>query len=194
MKTDIMVRFRIDVTAAQDFRKIIDGKLLLIGASWRITQEEFMKNVTWINNLRLRVSYGETGNDSMDSYYPYQTLYDLGVNNGTEAGAYFSNLANPNLVWETQVSSDVALEFTIFDKLTGVVEYFRKDSKDLLFPVSLPASTGVTSQTQNIGKVRINGFEWGLDYQILKQKDWRLSAGINGTFLVNKIIKFLKQS
>lgn len=171
------------------------GNFFSFGASWRITQEEFMQDVSWINNLRLRASYGETGNDDIldssgsSSYYPYQTLYDLGINNGKEAGAYFSDLANPNLVWETQVSSDVALEFTIFDKLTGVVEYFRKDSKDLLFPVSLPASTGVTSQIQNIGKVRNEGLEWGFDYQILKEKDWSLLFGVNGTFLVNKIIK-----
>jgi outer membrane receptor protein involved in Fe transport len=154
-----------------------------------------MQDVSWINNLRLRASYGETGNDDIldsdgnSSYYPYQTLYELGINNGTEAGAYFSNLSNSNLVWETQVTSDLGVEFTIFDKLSGVLEYFRKDSKDLLFPVSLPASTGVVSQIQNIGKVRNEGFEWGLDYEILKQRDWKLSVGVNGTFLKNKIVK-----
>ena len=170
------------------------GDFYSVGASWRISEEEFMSGYDWINNLRLRASYGETGNDDVldsdgyTSYYPYQTLYDLGVNNATEAGAYFSSLANINLLWESQASSDIALEFSIFDKLSGVLEYFRKDSRDLLFDVSIPASIGVRSQTQNIGKVKNEGFEWGLDYQIFRNRDWRVSLGANGTILTNKIV------
>lgn len=123
-----------------------------------------MKDVKWVNNLKLRASYGETGNDNiLDSdgdpdYYPYQTLYGLGYKNGSEAGAYFTVIANPSLKWETQISTDIALEFGLFDRLTGTIEYFKKDSKDLLFDVSQPASVGVTSIIQNIGKVLIQ--EW----------------------------------
>ncbi|RNC63325.1 SusC/RagA family TonB-linked outer membrane protein [Proteiniphilum sp. X52] len=170
------------------------GNFYSLGGSWRISQENFMQDLHWVNNLRLRTSYGQTGvddvldEDGYSDYYPYQTLYSLGINNGLEAGAYFSNLANINLLWETQVSTDVALEFGLFDRLSGVIEYFRKDSKDLLFPVSIPASIGVTSQVQNIGKVRNSGWELGLDYQIVKQKDWSLSMAVNGTFLTNKIV------
>lgn len=170
------------------------GDFYSFGGSWRISQENFMQNLHWVNNLRLRASYGQTGvddvldEDGYSDYYPYQTLYSLGINNGSEAGAYFSNLANINLLWETQVSTDVALEFGLFDRLSGVIEYFRKDSKDLLFPVSIPASIGVTSQVQNIGKVRNSGLELGLDYQIVKQKDWSLSVAVNGTILSNKIV------
>ena len=170
------------------------GNFYSFGGSWRISQENFMRDLNWVNNLRLRASYGQTGVDDVldengsSDYYPYQTLYSLGINNGLEAGAYFSNLANSNLLWETQVSTDVALEFGLFDRLSGVIEYFRKDSKDLLFPVSIPASIGVTSQVQNIGKVRNSGFELGLDYQIVKQKDWSLSMAVNGTVLSNEIV------
>ncbi|MGI6048621.1 MAG: SusC/RagA family TonB-linked outer membrane protein [Petrimonas sp.] len=170
------------------------GNFYSVGASWRISEEVFMQDFDWINNLRLRASYGETGNDDVldsdgyTSYYPYQTLYDLGINNALEAGAYFSVLANKDLLWESQASSDIALEFSIFDKLSGVLEYFRKDSRDLLFDVSIPASIGVRSQTQNIGKVKNEGFEWGLDYQVLRSRDWRVSVGANGTILTNKIV------
>lgn len=169
------------------------GDFWSFGASWRISEEAFMKDVKWVNNLKLRASYGETGNDNiLDSdgysdYYPYQTLYGLGYKNGSEAGAYFTVIANPALKWETQVSTDIALEFGLFDRLTGTIEYFKKDSKDLLFDVSQPASVGVTSIIQNIGKVTNSGVEIELDYNAFKNKDWSVSVGANATFVKNKI-------
>lgn len=79
-------------------------------------------------------------------------------------------IANPSLKWETQISTDIALEFGLFDRLTGTIEYFKKDSKDLLFDVSQPASVGVTSIIQNIGKVTNSGVEIELDYNAFKIK------------------------
>ena len=171
------------------------GNFYSIGASWRISEEDFMEDLTWIDNLKLRGSYGETGNDAIlneddvQDYYPYQTLYDLGINNGLEAGMYFPTMANENLKWETQVSSDLALEFGLFGKLTGTIEYFRKASRDLLFNVSQPLSAGVESIVQNIGKVRNQGVEIDLNYQILRHHDWKLSVGANATFINNKILR-----
>lgn len=171
------------------------GDFWSFGASWRISEENFMKDLQWVNNLKLRASYGETGNDAiLDSdgdadYYPYQTLYYLGYKNASEAGAYFTVIANSNLKWETQVSTDVALEFGLFDRLTGTVEWFKKDSKDLLFDVSQPASVGVSSIIQNIGKVSNSGVEIELDYTAFKNRDWNVSVGLNATFVKNKIQK-----
>lgn len=169
------------------------GNFWSFGASWRISQEAFMKDVDWVNNLKLRASYGETGNDAIldsdgdDDYYPYQTLYGLGYNNGLEAGAFFTMIANSNLKWETQVSTDVALEFGLFDRLSGTIEYFRKDSRDLLFDVSQPTSTGVSSIIQNVGKVSNYGVEVELNYDIYKNKDWSVAFGVNATFIKNKL-------
>lgn len=171
------------------------GNFWSFGASWRISQEEFMKDISWVNNLKLRASYGETGNDNIlnssggSDYYPYQTLYGLGYNNGTEAGAYFTVIANSGLMWETQVSTDVALEFGLFNRLSGTIEYFRKDSRDLLFDVSQPTSTGVSSIIQNIGKVSNYGVEIDLDYTIFSNKSWDINVGANATFIKNKLIK-----
>ena len=171
------------------------GNFWSFGASWRISEENFMKGISWVNNLKLRASYGETGNDAiLDSdgdtdYYPYQTLYYTGYKNYNEAGAYFTVIANPDLKWETQISTDVALEFTLFDRLTGTIEYFNKSSKDLLFDVSQPLSTGVESVIQNVGKVTNSGLEIDLDFKAIKQKDFSLSIGANATFLKNKITK-----
>ena len=173
------------------------GNFWSFGASWRISQEDFMENLTWVDNLKLRASYGETGNDAIyytdddtqQDYYPYQTLYNLGINNGLEAGLYFPTMANNNLKWETQVSTDVALEFGLFGRLNGTVEFFRKASRDLLFNVSQPLSSGVEKIVQNIGKVRNQGVEIDLNYQVLKSKDWKLSVGANATFINNKVTR-----
>ena len=171
------------------------GNFWSFGASWRISEEPFMKDVKWVNNLKLRASYGETGNDNVldssgsSSYYPYQTIYNLGYKNGEEAGVYFTDMANTDLKWETQVSTDIAVEFGLFDCLSGTIEYFSKSSKDLLFDVSQPASSGVTSIVQNIGKVTNKGVEIELDYTAFKNTDWTVSIGANATFLKNKIDK-----
>lgn len=171
------------------------GNFWSFGASWRINQEDFLKDVSWVNNLKLRASYGETGNDDIldsdgySTYYPYQTVYSLGMNNKLEPGAYFNIMANKDLKWETQVSTDIALEFGLFDRLTGSIEFFRKESKDLLFDISRPISMGVASMTSNIGKVRNQGMEIELNYNILRSEGWTASVGTNLTLLSNKIIK-----
>ncbi len=165
------------------------GDFYSVGGSWRIIQEDFMKDVKWIDDLKVRASYGETGNDMGIGYYPYQTLYDLGFLNGSEAGAYFTDLANYDLTWETQVSSDVAIEFGLFGKLTGSVEYFNKSSKDLIFDVSQPYSTGVTELTDNIGKVTNKGIEIALDYKVFQNNDWKVSVGANATFAKNILVE-----
>lgn len=168
------------------------GNFISVGASWRVSEESFMENIHWVNNLKLRGSYGETGNDDIfiggyRNYYPYQSLYQLGFANGLENGVYIEEMANANLKWETQVSMDVAVEFGLFDRLSGTIEYFNKQSKDLLFDVSQPASFGVTSIVQNIGKVSNSGLEIELSYDVLKSKDWNLTVGANATFIKNKI-------
>jgi len=125
----------------------------------------------------------------LSSYYPYQTLYGLGYNNGGEAGAYFFDIANPDLKWETQISTDFGIEFGLFDRLTGTIEYFQKDSKDLLFSVSQPTSTGVSSISKNIGKVSNKGVEIELNYDVFKNKDWSVSVGANATFVKNELVE-----
>lgn len=156
-----------------------------------------MENLTWVDNLKLRASYGEP--ETMPSIIQMMThnritilikpLYNLGINNGLEAGLYFPTMANNNLKWETQVSTDVALEFGLFGRLNGTVEFFRKASRDLLFNVSQPLSSGVEKIVQNIGKVRNQGVEIDLNYQVLKSKDWKLSVGANATFINNKVTR-----
>lgn len=169
------------------------GNFWSIGASWRIDQEHFMKNLTWINSLKLRASFGQTGNDAIldengyQDYYPYHTLYNLGYANGDDSGILFYKFGNRDLKWETQVSSDVALEFGLFNILTGSVEYFNKQSKDLLFEVPAPLTSGVGNIWKNIGKVANSGVEINLNATAFKNHDWTWNIGVNATFVKNKI-------
>ena len=165
------------------------GNFWSLGASWRMDQESFIKDLKWVDQLKLRASYGETGNDAGIGYYPYQTLYGMGYNNATEAGILFDSFGNNNLKWETQVSYDAAIEFGLFEKLTGTLEFFNKESKDLLFEVPKPISSGTESIWENIGKVSNKGLEVTLDYVLLKNKDWRWNIGLNATFLKNEVKK-----
>ncbi len=169
------------------------GNFWSFGASWRLSEEQFVKQLTFVDNLKIRASYGETGNDAIlrdgnSNYYPYQTLYQLGLNNALEAGAYFTTLANLDLKWETQISKDIALEFGLFNKVSGTIEFFQKESQDLLFDVAIATSTGVSSYTQNIGKSRNRGIEVDLSYNFIKTKDFSATIGGNVTWLKNKIV------
>ncbi len=163
------------------------GNFWSAGLSWRIDQEKFIQSQKWINSLKLRASYGETGNDQIGSFYPYKDLYDLGYNNGTEAGVYFNSIGNKDLKWETQISYDVALEFGLFDFLTGSVEYFNKQSKNLLFSVPITLQSGAYEVWKNIGKVANNGVEISLEAKLINNHDWKWTLGANATFLKNKI-------
>jgi TonB-linked SusC/RagA family outer membrane protein len=169
------------------------GNFWSFGGSWRVDQEKFLSDVSWINSLKVRASYGETGNDDLYNssgvsiYYAYQTLYDIGYNNKDEPGIYFNSYGNKDLVWETVVSSDAAVEFGLFDRLTGTFEYYNRHSRDLLFSVPTPTSTGTSSIRKNLGRIDNYGIEFTLDYEAYKNKDWRVSVGINGTTVTNEI-------
>ena len=146
------------------------GNFWSFGASWRISQEDFMENLTWVDNLKLRASYGETGNDAIyytdddthQDYYPYQTLYNLGINIGLEAGLYFPTMANNNLKWETTTQTNVGVDLGFLNgDLNLTLDYFYKDTKDLMWRRAIPASIGGTNMTvwDNVGKMNKKGFE-----------------------------------
>ncbi|MBE6225481.1 MAG: TonB-dependent receptor [Bacteroidales bacterium] len=165
------------------------GNFWSVGAGWRIDLENFMKDVKWVNMLKLRASYGVIGNDDTDGYYPWRAVYALD-RNGVEPGYLQSTLGNVDLTWETSKNLDVALEFTLLNsRLNGTVEFFNRESSDLLFDISLPPSIGVDSQLKNAGTMRNRGIEITLDGTILNKRDWRWDVNVNATFLKNKVVE-----
>lgn len=176
------------------------GNFWSIGGSWVMSQEKIIKDIEWIDMLKLRASYGEVGNDAGVSYYGYMPLYTIDQNHNMGA-LYKSQNAAKDIKWETTASFGVALEGTLFDRLNFSFEYFDKRSKDLLFDVILPLSAGATSSssseatiTKNLGTVANRGVEINMDIDAIRNKDWRWNIGMNATFIKNKILSLPEQN
>lgn len=170
------------------------GKFWSIGASWRISNEEFMKEYTWIDNLKMKTSYGAVGNDNLMTgssqiYYAYQGLYKTGNNDYNNAGVKVSRLPNKNLKWESNMQFNIGVDFALFNRLTGGIEWFSRTSKDLLFPMPMAPSTGFSSIDRNIGDVKNEGIEFQLSYVAITNKTFRWTIDLNGTSYNNKIKK-----
>jgi len=159
-------------------------------AAWRISDEDFMKATsTWLSNLKLRVSYGQAGNNNIDpdawkktfSVSSARTIY---MDGALEAHTpYFvpdATLSNSKLKWETTITRNAGLDFGLFkDKVTGTVEVYKNDVRDLLLKANVPASTGYTRQWRNIGATSNRGIELNLESIIVNTRDFRLSALFN---------------
>lgn len=166
------------------------GTFWSLGGSWSVDKEQFIADVAWIDFLKLRASIGEVGNNRLGTYYAYQGLLGLGYNNATEAGVVLSSKASPDLKWETLQNSDVAIEFGLFDRLSGTIEYYDKKSVDLIFSVPLPLSAGGTvygdAQNQNIGELFNRGVEVSLTYDVIEKENLKWSMTVNASTLKNE--------
>lgn len=165
------------------------GDFSSVGASWILNKEKFLQNASWIDNLKLRASYGTVGNDALDTYFEYQALYSLGFNNAGEPGAIASKLSNPKLTWEINKTANIGLEFGFFNRISGTIEYFDRGSSELLFDVPLGLSSIITTITQNIGSMSNRGVEAQLNVDVVKKKDFVWDVQLNITSLKNIITK-----
>ena len=164
------------------------GNFWSLGAAWRIDQEKFIQKIGFIDQLKLRTAFGEVGNESLGGYYAWQALYELSQNAG-ESGYIQSSLGNRNLSWEKNTSYDLALEFSLFRRLQGSVEYFFRQSSNLLFAVPLSPSTGMDAQDMNAGTMYNSGIEAQVSVDIVKKRDLFWSFDINTTSFKNRITK-----
>ncbi|WP_293670797.1 TonB-dependent receptor [uncultured Parabacteroides sp.] len=171
------------------------GKFWSLGASWRISNEEFMKQYSsWLDNLKLKASYGAVGNDNLMSgnnsiYYAYQGLYATGNNNYNDPGVMVSRLSNKTLKWESNLQLNIGVDFALFNKLSGTFEWFNRKSKDLLFTLPMAPSTGFSGINRNIGDVKNQGIEFSLNYAAISNKDFKWTIDLNGTSYKNRITK-----
>ncbi len=128
-------------------------------AAWRINQEDFLAGVGWINDLRLRASYGINGNQAVPPY-AFLPVYTIGVNNyDYNVGMVASRLGNPRLRWERNEVLNVGVDFTLFRFLRGSVEFFDRNTVDLLQNMPIAPSTGFTSILSNVGGLNNRGVE-----------------------------------
>lgn len=163
-----------------------------VSAGWTVSNESFMKNISWMNLIKLRAGYGETSNQAVD---PYATLgalstrpYNFGTTNST--GVYVTELPNANLGWEFSTTWNYGLDFGFFNnRLSGTIEYYRTHTKDLLQRVGLPATSGVSSYVANVGETENKGYEISLNGVILDNPNgltW--SVGVNLYANRNKLV------
>ena len=163
------------------------GNFWSVSGSWRFSNEEFMKDVTWINDAKIRGSYGTSGTLPSD-HFGYMALYDY-TGYGDEGASYPYTLGNEELSWEKNHNWNVALDATLFDRVNLTVEYYNKVTTDLLLDATIPSITGFSSTLRNIGSMLNRGWELSVNVDILKNVNkWNLSVGANWNTLHNEII------
>ena len=163
---------------------------------WRIKDEAFLRDVDAVSNLKLRLSYGEVGNDGIDAtqWQQYWAAADSkyyytidGVTQPTYTLAS-SQMANPDLKWETTITRNVGLDFGFLNgRINGTIDAYWNTTKDLLMLTTLPGITGFTTTFANIGQTSNKGLELSLNGTIFQNKDWTVSAGFNINFNKNNV-------
>jgi len=165
------------------------GNFWSVAGSWRISNEAFMKNITQISNLRLRGSYGVNGT-LPSTNYGWRALASYGNRYMDAPGGGIANIADANLAWETSYTWNVALEAGLFNnRLNATVEYFNRDSKDLLQSVPISTVTGFGSTLRNIGEINNRGIEIELSGDIIRTNDLTWSAGMTGSWIKSTVTK-----
>lgn len=165
------------------------GNFWSVAGSWKINNEKFMKDIHWISNLRLRASYGVNGT-LPSSDYGWRALTSYSSKYMTNPGGGLSNVADPTLSWETSYTYNVAAEFGFWDqRFYGTIEYFNRDSKDLLQDVPISYTTGFSSTLKNVGEINNKGLEVELGGDIIRTKDLTWSASLTASFIKSKVTK-----
>lgn len=165
------------------------GKFWSLGTSWRISEESFMKKYDWVNNLTLKASFGSQGNDNIGSYYAYQSLYNMGLSNGSLNGAGINSLENKDLKWEKNENLNIGIEARLFNRLSLTAEFFNKHTKDLLLNMPKATSSGFDAYPANIGSMRNMGLDVTVTVDILKNSDLKWTLIAMGSHIRNKILK-----
>ena len=163
-----------------------------VSAGWNVHNESFMDGTrSWLDELKVRLGYGETSNQSIN---PYQTLGSLGTRPynfaDTYATGYFvSTLPNTELGWEYSNTWNLGIDFGFLaGRLTGTLELYRQSTHDILLNMNLPSTAGVGSYMANIGSTQNQGVEFSLNATLLDRNDWRWDAGINIYANRNKLV------
>ena len=164
------------------------GNFWSVGASWRISQENFMRGISWINNLTLKASYGVQGNDNLGSLYAWQAFYSLSYPNGANPGATVSSLESKELKWEKNENLNVGIEARLFNRLSLSLEYYNRYTKDMLMSYPMAVSLGFSGYDKNIGNMQNSGFEASISADIIATQKARWSMTWMGSTVKNKVL------
>ena len=170
-------------------------------AAWRISEEPFMeRSKSWLDDLKLRASWGQLGNqdalsgkqDGTSDYYPWMNTYKLDgsypFGGQLMQGYYQGDYHLSTISWERSTTWGVGVDFTLFGGLTGSIDYYNRKTTDIIMDVSAPAEFALGKYKDNIGALRNEGVEVSLAYAKQLNKDWAINAGVNFAYNKNKIL------
>jgi TonB-linked SusC/RagA family outer membrane protein len=160
--------------------------------AWRVKKEKFLENVDQISDMKLRLGYGQVGNNRINDYLYLNTFnnngsYYYGVGGQTIYGYSSASLVNPNLLWESTVSRNIGLDLTLFRRLNITVDIYNNSSNNLLLNVPIASTYGYSTQLQNIGKTSNKGVEIAIGGLVMSKKDFTWNANFNISFNKNII-------
>ena len=174
------------------------GQFWSLGASWRLSEEGFMQNATWVDNMTLRLSYGQLGNDALLSgsspdYYAWQSFYSLTWPNANNPGAIVSSLENTEVSWEKKSTWNAGIEATLFNRFLELsAEYYHSTTTDMLLNYPLPLSTGFSGYNANVGSMQNQGIEATFRFNWARKEKF----GASSTFMLyknwNKVLALTK--
>lgn len=166
------------------------GTFPSVGLAWTVTQEDFAKNLPAISNLKLRASYGKTGNQSIGSYQTLSRLFQTNavIDGAVQSGFSNGNPIDPNLKWETTSSYDAGVDFGFLNnRLSFTADVYYKKTEDLLQNVLIPTSTGSSNFLTNYGVVANRGLEFSVTGLVINKKDFNWTTNGNISFNRNEI-------
>ncbi|MBR8536076.1 TonB-dependent receptor [Carboxylicivirga mesophila] len=166
------------------------GLFYSVGASWRLSEESWMQDIAWLNNLKLRGSYGTSGNSSIGNYASLG-LYGSGANYGGFPGIAFVQPENNDIAWESIASFNIGFESRLFNRLDVNMEYYQRDSDGLLFGKPLSASKGFSGIITNLGAMVNKGLEATLDYDAIRTSNFKYAVSFNITSNKNEILNLV---
>ena len=166
------------------------GDFFSFSAAWDIAKEGFMSDAEWVNMLKVKASYGEQGNDGIGNNYAYIDQYQVTGAEGVFADGTLTYKGNKDITWETSKAFNAGVDFSLFQgKLGGTVEYFSRQTSDMLYYKPMAPSNGYTEFPMNIGSMRNSGWEIELNYTPVETNDVKWTINANATFLKNEIIE-----
>ncbi len=171
------------------------GVFPALAFGWKLTEEGFLSSSSFFDELKLRVSVGETGNDRIDAtatQFLFQGSTNRGPGFGNVDNVYYtpssSVLYNPNLVWETTINRNLGLDFTLLQsRIEGSIDVYSNTTKDLLLQSAIPPNTGFATQWDNVGSTSNKGFELGINAFLIDKSDFSLSVNFNTGINVARI-------
>lgn len=172
------------------YRDVRWGNFWSVGASWRISQEKFMQDISWVNNLTLKASYGVQGNDNLGltRLYAWQAFYSLSYPNGPNPGAMVNSLESKDLKWEKNKNLNVGIEARLFNRLSATLEYYDRYTEDMLMNYPMAVSLGFSGYDKNIGNMQNRGFELSLTADLVSRERVHWSMTWMGSTIRNKVL------